>query len=351
MIVETCKEPASPASSCHSHHTTITLHHSLPSSPIPKPTSPCMSASSHEDVFESDPEKPLSSQNSMKSEPDGHLNYKRKRKEANSNFTSNQIPLGAGLSHQSLASSRPLSEEDLIQLSPEKGNQTPRKESNEPEQPNKSHQATDHEHVGGQASVSSQESGMSIQAAGSGLPTGSSISNPTAADNNRVSGSIRGQLSDSTPVTPHQMATRSHSNPAKNISHKGKGTSSSSTTNTMSSSSSNSRNKMTFHQDNLMKDGQHHINFRVSGKANTQTKTHGQLNLSLPSHPEQSCSATSSCDHSTHSKSHKLQNETPATNTELLAETHQSDNRNTHNTEELLFKVKQERKCLELGNS
>uniref|UniRef100_A0A0P4W3R9 Cyclic nucleotide-binding domain-containing protein n=1 Tax=Scylla olivacea TaxID=85551 RepID=A0A0P4W3R9_SCYOL len=116
VVVETCQESTSPASSCHSHHTTITLHHSShPSSPVLQPASPCMSTSSHEDVFESvsEPEKPLVGQSSVKRE-----NCEETLKEAD-NSTSNLTSLDAGQIHKSLGPSQQ-QEEDLIQLSPVK---------------------------------------------------------------------------------------------------------------------------------------------------------------------------------------------------------------------------------------
>ncbi|MPC47854.1 Cyclic nucleotide-gated cation channel beta-1 [Portunus trituberculatus] len=310
VIVETCKEPTSPASSCHSHHTTITLHHSShPSSPVLQPASPCTSTSSHEEVFvlESAPEKPLKSQSH-----DGTL------KEAD-NSTSKLSYLDAGQIHKSISPSQQ-QEEDLIQLSPVKESQAARKDSIEPDQATKSSQAS--ECAASKVCLSSQERSRFTEAENIELANGFT-SAPSSANHNREN-SVRKQSFSSGSLMSRQTATRSLSS-SSSSSHWRERTSSS-TINT-----TNSSKNVTSQPNSAARD---------SGKETSHTQTPDiSLSFPAPAQDGDSSSISSFWDQSTHSRSCKLQVETLVANTELLAEAIQSSPRSAANTEDLLAKV------------
>ncbi|XP_045115050.1 cyclic nucleotide-gated cation channel beta-1-like isoform X2 [Portunus trituberculatus] len=309
VIVETCKEPTSPASSCHSHHTTITLHHSShPSSPVLQPASPCTSTSSHEEVFvlESAPEKPLKSQSH-----DGTL------KEAD-NSTSKLSYLDAGQIHKSISPSQQ-QEEDLIQLSPVKESQAARKDSIEPDQATKSSQAS--ECAASKVCLSSQERSRFTEAENIELANGFT-SAPSSANHNREN-SVRKQSFSSGSLMSRQTATRSLSS-SSSSSHWRERTSSS-TINT-----TNSSKNVTSQPNSAARD---------SGKETSHTQTPDiSLSFPAPAQDGDSSSISSFWDQSTHSRSCKLQVETLVANTELLAEAIQSSPRSAANTEDLLAK-------------
>lgn len=299
VVVETCKEPTSPASSCHSH-TTITLHHSShPSSPVLQPASPCMSTSSHEDVFESEsePEKPLTGQTSVGSESrEGTL------KEAD-NSISNLMSLDASQIHKSLGPSQQ-QEKDLIQLSPVKESQVARKDCTNPEQ------AT--EHVT-QVPLSSQERNRFIEVEANELPNGFTVTAPSSTSHNVKSG-VRKQLSSPASLTSQQTATRYRS--------------SSSSHRREQRNSTNSCKNVISQPNNAVKD---------SGKETSPTQT-PDVSLSFPSSAGDgdSVSTSSFWDQVTHSRIHKI--EPPVTNAELLAEAAQSAPKSAANNEDLLVK-------------
>uniref|UniRef100_A0A0P4VRG7 Cyclic nucleotide-binding domain-containing protein n=2 Tax=Scylla olivacea TaxID=85551 RepID=A0A0P4VRG7_SCYOL len=316
VVVETCQESTSPASSCHSHHTTITLHHSShPSSPVLQPASPCMSTSSHEDVFESvsEPEKPLVGQSSVKRE-----NCEETLKEAD-NSTSNLTSLDAGQIHKSLGPSQQ-QEEDLIQLSPVKESKLPRKDTVEPDQGTKGSQAT--EYVASQVPLSGQERNRFTEAGDNELPNGFTLSTPSTAGHNRERG-VRKQSISSASLKSRQAATGSRSSSSN---HRRERTSSSSST---INSTNNSKN-VTSHSNSAVKDSEKET-------SPSQTPDHS-LSFPLPSQDGDSTSTSSFWDQSTHGRSCKLQMETPVANTELLAEAIQSTPRSATNTEDLLVK-------------
>ncbi|KAG0730386.1 Cyclic nucleotide-gated cation channel beta-1 [Chionoecetes opilio] len=336
VVVETCNETMSPTSSCHSCHTTITLHHSLPPSPIPQPHSPTMSMSttSYEEVFVSEAvsEKPLMSQNSMKGELEGHVSCERN--EADNKYTSKPMSYSAGQTHPPLGSSQQL-EEDLILLSPVKEQQTTWRDSKESQQSTKSQQATEYQQGTNQISGSSKECpSMSVQAPGRCMLDVSSFSNPSSVRHNRENGSL-GQLSGLTSMRAQQRVTRPHSSTTKSVSQGGEG---------FSMISDGGSNMMPPHQDNVVKEGQPDNNPKVSGKPKTQPQIHDNSNQHTTSlhqphhkHPDDAIFTTSSWDQLTHTQSREPQHEAPVTSREV-AEVRQCAVGGAANTEDLLIK-------------
>ncbi|XP_050694950.1 uncharacterized protein LOC126984820 isoform X3 [Eriocheir sinensis] len=337
VIVETCKEPASPASSCRSHHTTITLHHSShPSSPIPHPTaSPCMSSSSHEDVFDSDSdtEKPLAGQGYSKGDSHGQGSCESESKGYRTPTPEHWWP-GVSKFNESLASSQQTSKEDLIQLSPIKEKQTVQittEDSNKIKQVSSDLLNTEQQHVGGQDTVSGGDRNSAVQTPASDLPNGSVTNSfSTANDIQKINDNVGGQSSHCSPAMTQQTVKRAQSSTMKSTSDKRKGSSTSSKESLQHDSSAKEDNPFTDPNEESKK----------NIKQTKISENLDQVNMSFqPQHAEESSCGTST-NESKHgqSKSAKQLNETPLSNTELLASAHQPTSISAGSTENLLIK-------------
>lgn len=294
-----------------------------------------MSSSSHEDVFDSDSdtEKPLAGQGFSKGDSHGQGSCESESKGYRIPTPEHWWP-GVSKFNESLAASQKTSEEDLIQLSPIKEKQTVQittEDSNKVKQVSSDLVNTEQQHVGGQGTVLGRDTKSAVQTPASDLPNGSVANSlSTANDTHKNKDNVGGQSSLCSPAMTQQTVKRAQSSTTKSTSDKREGSSTSS--------------KESLQHDNSAKEDNPFTNPNEESKKIKQTEISenlDQVNQSFqPPHAEESsCGTTTNESKHGQSKSAKQLNETPLSNTELLASAHQPTSISASSTENLLIKV------------
>lgn len=300
-----------------------------------------MSSSSHEDVFDSDSdsEKPVAGQGYSKGDSHGQGSCKDESRGYRTPTPDHWWP-GVSKFKESLASSQKISETDLIQLSPRKEKQTVQiatMDSNN-KQVSSDLLNTEQQHVSDQDTVSGGDRKSAVHTPASDLPNGSVVNSlSTAYDTPKKNDNVGGQSSPSSPAMIQQRVNRDISSTVKSTIDKREG-SSTMRKNCSTSSRENLQHDISAKEGNLFTDANEESKKIKQSKISQNLD---QVNMSFqPQHAEESsCNTTNNKSKHRQSKSAKHLNETPLSNTELLASAHQPTSISASSTENLLTKV------------
>lgn len=296
-----------------------------------------MSSSSHEDVFDSDSdtERQLTGQGRSKGESHGQVSYDVESK-GNKTPTPEHWWPGISKAKKSFASSEQTAEGDLIQLSPVEEKQTVQI-TTEDFKKVKELSSDLQQQVGSQDFVSGGNKDSVVQTPASCLANGSVANNLNIAnDSDRSNGNVGEQSSHSFSDMTQQALIKSQSGNMKSISNKREGSSSSIMKNNSSSSKVNLQEDSKEKEDHPFTDPKEECKENINQMQISETLGQGDMSFQLQHADASSCGTSTT---NVGSKSAKQLDETPLSNTELLASAHQPTSISANSTENLLMKV------------